>query len=101
MSNCSQMDCMKMNQVSVNKMDHPMNMKNMEMKLTSKYTKFWEGVVADTLHCGAGCSSADLVVMGALAIAHISIGTWLKFTAKLMLLLFLISIAFMVVMTFI
>ena len=41
------------------------------------------------------------VVMGALAIAHINIGTWLKFTAKLMLLLFLISIGFMVIMAFI
>lgn len=63
MSNYSQMDHMKMNQASMNKMDHPMNMKNMEMEMkpTSKYTKFWEGVIADTLHCGAGYSSADLI----------------------------------------
>lgn len=41
------------------------------------------------------------VVMGALAIAHINIGTWLKFIGKLMLILFVISIVFMVVMALI
>ncbi len=39
--------------------------------------------------------------MGALAIAHINIGTWLKFIGKLMLILFVISIVFMVVMALI
>lgn len=33
------------------------NMKDMDMK----YSKYWQGVVADTLHCGAGCSLADLI----------------------------------------
>ncbi|MCJ8342811.1 MAG: DUF4396 domain-containing protein, partial [Cetobacterium sp.] len=33
------------------------DMKGMDMK----YSKYWQGVVADTLHCGAGCSLADLI----------------------------------------
>ncbi|MEG0136688.1 MAG: DUF4396 domain-containing protein [Cetobacterium sp.] len=35
---------------------------NMDMSSSdNKYSKFWQGVVADTLHCGAGCSLADLI----------------------------------------
>ena len=26
-----------------------------------KYDKFWQGIVVDALHCGAGCSLSDLV----------------------------------------
>lgn len=39
------------------KMDSHMNMK---MK-GSKYNKFWQGIVVDALHCGAGCSLSDLI----------------------------------------
>ncbi|WP_297598169.1 DUF4396 domain-containing protein [uncultured Cetobacterium sp.] len=42
-------------------MDMDMNMDmNMDMS-SNKYSKFWQGVVADTLHCGAGCTLADLI----------------------------------------
>ena len=41
------------------KMDD-MDMSNMKMS-DNKYSSFWQGVVADTLHCGAGCSLADLI----------------------------------------
>ena len=42
-------------------MDMNMDM-NMDMDMSSnKYSKFWQGVVADTLHCGAGCTLADLI----------------------------------------
>lgn len=37
-----------------------MKMDDMDMK-DHKYSSFWQGVVADTLHCGAGCSLADLI----------------------------------------
>lgn len=45
------------------------DMGNMDMKGSGnenkpskkKYSSFWQGVVADTLHCGAGCSLADLI----------------------------------------
>jgi hypothetical protein len=39
------------------------NMNDMDMSSTStaKYSSFWQGVIADTLHCGAGCSLADLI----------------------------------------
>lgn len=37
-----------------------MKMDNMNTK-DHKYSSFWQGVVADTLHCGAGCSLADLI----------------------------------------
>lgn len=40
------------------------NMKMNDMKMDSsdnRYSAFWQGVVADTLHCGAGCSLADLI----------------------------------------
>ncbi len=37
-----------------------MDMSNMKMD-DNKYSSFWQGVVADTLHCGAGCSLADLI----------------------------------------
>ena len=46
-------------------MDMDMNMDmNMDMDMnmsSNKYSKFWQGVVADTLHCGAGCTLADLI----------------------------------------
>ena len=38
-----------------------MSMDNMNMNSNNKYSNFWQGVVADTLHCGAGCSLADLI----------------------------------------
>lgn len=37
-----------------------MKMDDMDMK-DHKYSSFWQGVVVDTLHCGAGCSLADLI----------------------------------------
>lgn len=43
-----------------------MKMDDMNMK-DHKYSSFWQGVVTDTLHCGAGCSLADLI------------GSWLFF----------------------
>ena len=34
----------------------------MEMPMTEhKYGEFWQGIVVDALHCGAGCSLSDLV----------------------------------------
>lgn len=39
------------------------------------------------------------IVMGALAIAHVNITTWLKFTAKLMGILLVVTIAFLVICT--
>ncbi|MHA4990133.1 DUF4396 domain-containing protein [Cetobacterium somerae] len=50
------MDDMKDMDMSNMKMD---DMKGMDM--SNKYSSFWQGVVADTLHCGAGCSLADLI----------------------------------------
>lgn len=50
------MSNMKMDNMNV----EDLNMSNMETN-ENKYSKFWQGVVADTLHCGAGCSLADLV----------------------------------------
>lgn len=52
------MDDMKDMDMSNMKMDD-MDMKGMDM--SNKYSSFWQGVVADTLHCGAGCSLADLI----------------------------------------
>ena len=37
---------------------------NSQMKMSMvdyKYDKFWQGIVVDALHCGAGCSLSDLV----------------------------------------
>lgn len=39
---------------------------NMQMAMDhhnddDKYNKFWEGIIVDALHCGAGCSLSDLV----------------------------------------
>lgn len=50
------MDDMKDMDMNNMKMD---DMKGMDM--SNKYSSFWQGVVADTLHCGAGCSLADLI----------------------------------------
>ncbi|MGR3741890.1 YfcC family protein [Companilactobacillus sp. DQM5] len=41
------------------------------------------------------------IVMGALAIGHVDIVTWLKFTAKLMAILFVVTIAYLVICTLI
>lgn len=39
-----------------------MDMSGMNMSdMDNKYSEFWQGVVADTLHCGAGCTLADLI----------------------------------------
>lgn len=56
------MDDMKDMDMSNMKMDDmkDMDMSNMKMD-DNKYSSFWQGVVADTLHCGAGCSLADLI----------------------------------------
>lgn len=58
------MDDMKDMDMSNMKMDDKdmkgMDMNNMKMD-DNKYSSFWQGVVADTLHCGAGCSLADLI----------------------------------------
>lgn len=58
------MDDMKNMDMSNMKMDD-MDMKGMDMSNMkmddNKYSSFWQGVVADTLHCGAGCSLADLI----------------------------------------
>ena len=50
------------------KMKMEMPMKSMKMDLgmkmpmtEHKYDKFWQGIVVDALHCGAGCSLSDLV----------------------------------------
>ncbi|OAQ03372.1 hypothetical protein A3O11_00170 [Ligilactobacillus aviarius] len=52
------------------KMKMSMPMKSMKMKMDAsmkmpmddhKYDKFWQGIVVDALHCGAGCSLSDLV----------------------------------------
>lgn len=62
------------------KMDMPdMNMKSMDMKSMTmesmdmgkmkmdmdkpkkKYSSYWQGIIVDTLHCGAGCTLADLI----------------------------------------
>ena len=41
-----------------NNMDHnDMNHKNS----ANKYQHFWQGIIVDALHCGAGCSLADLI----------------------------------------
>lgn len=34
---------------------------SMKMPMDTKYSKFWQGIVVDALHCGAGCSLSDLV----------------------------------------
>lgn len=64
----SGMDMSNMNMDDMNMKDMDMgnmNMDNMDMsnmKMSdNKYSSFWQGVVADTLHCGAGCSLADLI----------------------------------------
>ncbi|MFV0552112.1 MAG: DUF4396 domain-containing protein [Anaerorhabdus sp.] len=52
------------------KMDMPdMNMKSMDMskmkmdmdKPKKEYSSYWQGIIVDTLHCGAGCTLADLI----------------------------------------
>ncbi|MCQ8213115.1 DUF4396 domain-containing protein [Cetobacterium somerae] len=55
----SNMDMKDMNMSDMDMED--MNMDNMKMNSDNKYSSFWQGVVADTLHCGAGCSLADLI----------------------------------------
>ena len=45
-------------------MDHmnDMNQINSDQKHDmNKYQHFWQGIVVDALHCGAGCSLADLI----------------------------------------
>ena len=52
---------MNMDDMNMDNMDmKDMDMSNMQMN-NNKYSSFWQGVVADTLHCGAGCSLADLI----------------------------------------
>ena len=61
--NMNNMDMSNMKGMDMKNMDMP-NMKGMDMssqKTKEKYSSFWQGVVADTLHCGAGCSLADLI----------------------------------------
>lgn len=59
------MSNMDMGNMKMDNMDMGnMKMGNMKMDDSSsskKYSSFWQGVVADTLHCGAGCSLADLI----------------------------------------
>ncbi|SJZ51766.1 DUF4396 domain-containing protein [Anaerorhabdus furcosa] len=47
------------------KMDMPdMHMDAAKMKTNmhkEKYSSYWQGIIVDTLHCGAGCSLADLI----------------------------------------
>jgi hypothetical protein len=59
----SGMDMSGMDMKSDMKMDmENMKMDDMNMNGSKKeYSSFWQGVVADTLHCGAGCSLADLI----------------------------------------
>ncbi|MCR6514415.1 DUF4396 domain-containing protein [Clostridium sp. LY3-2] len=69
----SNMDMTNMKGMDIKSRDMPhvngMDMSNMDMKGSGnenkpskkKYSSFWQGVVADTLHCGAGCSLADLI----------------------------------------
>lgn len=46
-----------------------MSMKSMDMsqmkmdvhKSKDKYASYWQGIIVDTLHCGAGCTLADLI----------------------------------------
>lgn len=60
------MSNMKMDDMDMKDMDmgnmkmDDMDMSNMKMS-DNKYSSFWQGVVVDTLHCGAGCSLADLI----------------------------------------
>ncbi|MGL5230763.1 MAG: DUF4396 domain-containing protein [Cetobacterium sp.] len=55
------MEDMDMSNMKMDDMDMKgMDMSNMKMD-DNKYSSFWQGVVADTLHCGAGCSLADLI----------------------------------------
>lgn len=47
-------------------MGMPMNQKktSMKMDLTPKdlkYNQYWQGIIVDALHCGAGCSLSDLI----------------------------------------
>ncbi len=58
----SNMKGMDMKDMDMSNMDGT-KMKHMDMKSEDKgkYSSFWQGVVADTLHCGAGCSLADLI----------------------------------------
>ncbi|MPQ44529.1 DUF4396 domain-containing protein [Clostridium tarantellae] len=53
----------KYRKMNMSNMMNSMDMKHMNMssKSKSKYSSFWQGVVVDTLHCGAGCSLADLI----------------------------------------
>lgn len=62
MSKKSDMKNMDMSKTSSMDMKN-MSMTGMDKESTSKgkYSSFWQGVVADTLHCGAGCSLADLI----------------------------------------
>lgn len=56
---------MKMDDMGNMKMDKDCHMDmsdmKMEKEMPNEYSAFWQGVIADTLHCGAGCSLADLV----------------------------------------
>ncbi|MDX8336068.1 DUF4396 domain-containing protein [Candidatus Cetobacterium colombiensis] len=58
---------MDMSNMDMGDMNMNMDMSNMDMSSMNmkdskeKYSSFWQGVVADTLHCGAGCSLADLI----------------------------------------
>ncbi|WP_432205421.1 DUF4396 domain-containing protein (plasmid) [Cetobacterium somerae] len=58
---------MDMSNMDMGDMNMDMDMSNMDMSSMNmkdskeKYSSFWQGVVADTLHCGAGCSLADLI----------------------------------------
>lgn len=70
MSNMKDMDMKKMDMSNMKDMDMSnmdgtemkhMDMKPMKSEDKGKYSSFWQGVVADTLHCGAGCSLADLI----------------------------------------
>lgn len=65
-SSSMKMDMPDMNMDSSNmKMDMPdMGMDSAKMKTNihkEKYSSYWQGIVVDTLHCGAGCSLADLI----------------------------------------
>lgn len=55
------MDMKKMNNMHDTAMHHDNMKMNMSQPNDSKYNKFWEGIVVDALHCGAGCSLSDLV----------------------------------------
>ncbi|MEG0239952.1 DUF4396 domain-containing protein [Anaerorhabdus sp.] len=53
---------MKQMDMPMNMNDKDMDMKQMDMPTKKeKYSSYWQGIIVDTLHCGAGCTLADLI----------------------------------------